>query len=54
MKCQECGLEMVIYQVNKRTEGGQEIVYACRNKRCPRFDRRLKPKAVEKPEPTRA
>lgn len=47
MRCPECGLEMVIYQVNEKPEGGRETVYACRNKRCSQFDQRLKRKAED-------
>lgn len=42
MKCEACGLDMVIYQMDQKEDGKQEAVYVCRNPRCVRFDRRLK------------
>ena len=44
MKCQECGLEMMIYSATVSTPGGSETAYVCRNPKCARYDRRLKKK----------
>lgn len=41
MRCPECGLEMLIYQVSVDASGVPEVEYVCRNPRCGRFDRRL-------------
>lgn len=50
MTCQECGLEMMIYQVKITADGGEEAEYVCRNRRCGRYDRRLTRKTeVETP-----
>lgn len=43
MRCPQCGLEMVIWKASVQ-EGKREIIYACRNPRCPAFDARLKQK----------
>lgn len=48
MKCPNCGLEMVIYQVTKNEKGEREVTYACRNQRCPAFDKRLKKATASK------
>lgn len=53
MTCPECGLEMMIYQVTTAPDGTEDVEYACRNKRCGRYDRRLTRKTVdETPEET--
>lgn len=49
MKCPECGLEMMIYRANVTAEGRTIAEYVCANKRCPRFDVRLK-RTQEAPE----
>lgn len=41
MKCQECGLELMIYQVTTNAGGEEELEYSCRNPRCSCYDRRL-------------
>lgn len=42
MRCPVCGLELMLYEVQKTQSGGQERIYTCRNPRCERFDARLK------------
>lgn len=49
MKCQECGLELMIYQVTTNADGGEEVEYACRNPRCGCYDRRLRRKVSDVP-----
>ena len=44
MRCQVCGLELMLYEVRKTSSGGQERIYVCRNPGCERFDTRLKKK----------
>ena len=44
MKCQECGLELMLYQVSLNTDGQETAEYVCRNPRCGCYDRRLKRK----------
>lgn len=47
MKCPECGLEMLFYGATKNEKGekvSQEFV--CANKKCGRFDARLKKKTA--------
>ena len=46
MKCQECGLELMIYQVTTNAKGEEEVEYACRNPRCGCYDKRLTRKAA--------
>lgn len=47
MKCPVCGVEMLLYG-RKTGESGTEVsTYVCRNKRCPRFDERLRRKSAE-------
>lgn len=41
MKCPVCGLEMVIFGVQWDGAGKEDVLYSCRNKRCPQFDKRL-------------
>lgn len=45
MKCPACGLEMFLYRANA---GGKSAAaeYVCGNKRCPRFDERMKRKTA--------
>lgn len=45
MRCEKCGVEMIVYAVKKKEGGGREVIYACRNKNCPDFDKRLAKKA---------
>lgn len=49
MKCQECGLELMIYQVSIKADGREEVEYACRNPRCGCYDRRLMRKLSDTP-----
>ena len=42
MKCEVCGLDMVIYRAEEKEDGTRETVYVCRNPKCARFDKRLK------------
>lgn len=42
MKCEACGLDMVIYWVEEKEDGTRETVHVCRNPKCARFDKRLK------------
>lgn len=49
MKCQECGLELMIYQVGTKADGSEEVEYACRNPRCGCYDRRLTRKISDTP-----
>lgn len=48
MKCDACGLEMVIYRVEEKEDGIRETVYACRNPKCSCFDKRLAKKQETK------
>lgn len=45
MKCPACGLEMFLYKTNA---GGEKVTreYVCGNKRCPRFDERMRKKTA--------
>ena len=45
MKCPACGLEMFLYKTNA---GGEKVTreYVCGNKRCPRFDERMRRKTA--------
>lgn len=52
MKCQECGLELMIYQVTTNAKGEEEVEYACRNPRCGCYDKRLTRKAAAPAENT--
>ena len=47
MKCPACGLEMFLYSA-KSGEGGErsQREYVCGNKRCPRFDERMRRKTA--------
>ena len=42
MKCEACGLDMVIYRVEEKEDGTRKTVYVCRNPQCARFDKRLR------------
>lgn len=42
MKCEACGLEMMIYRVAKKEDGTKGTEYVCRNRKCTEFDQRLK------------
>ena len=42
MKCEVCGLDMVIYRAEEKEDGTRETVHVCRNPKCARFDKRLK------------
>lgn len=52
MKCRECGLELMIYQVTTNAKGEEEVEYACRNPRCGCYDKRLMRKAAAPAEDT--
>lgn len=52
MKCQECGLELMIYQVTTNAGGEEEVEYSCRNPRCGCYDRRLTRKLSDPPAAT--
>lgn len=47
MKCPECGLELMIYDVSTSADGETQVNYVCRNPQCGKYDRRLtrKPEA---------
>ena len=47
MKCPACGLEMFLYSA-KSGESGEKVAreYVCGNKRCPRFDERMRRKTA--------
>lgn len=51
MKCPECGLEMLIYGTTV-SDGGKKVTreFVCANKKCGRFDARLKKKTTIKEE----
>lgn len=44
MKCKICGNEMMLYRVTRKEDGTEEKQYVCANKKCPRFDERLRKK----------
>jgi len=44
MKCEICGNEMLLYRVTEKENGALEKQYVCANKKCPRYDERLKKK----------
>ena len=47
MKCEACGLEMVIYRRAIPENGtAPALEYSCRNRRCIRFDQRMKPEMI--------
>lgn len=47
MKCPACGLEMFLYSAKSGGEGvAVTREYVCGNKRCPRFDERMKRKTA--------
>lgn len=48
MKCPGCGLEMFLYSAKSGGEGGErsQREYVCGNKRCTRFDERMKRKTA--------
>lgn len=43
MRCEECGLEMVIWKSEEK-DGKREAEFVCRNPACVRFDERLRKK----------
>lgn len=47
MKCPECGLELMIYDVTRDEQGTAQINYVCRNPQCGKYDRRLTKKAEQ-------
>ena len=46
MKCPGCGLEMFLYSAKKGEGGEVTQEYVCGNKRCPRFDERMRRKTA--------
>ena len=47
MKCPACGLEMFLYSAKSGGEGvAVTRAYVCGNKRCPRFDERMRRKTA--------
>lgn len=46
MKCPACGLEMFLYSAKSGEGGAVTREYVCGNKRCPRFDERMKRKTA--------
>lgn len=47
MKCPACGLEMFLYSAKSGGEGvAVTREYVCGNKRCPRFDERMRRKTA--------
>ena len=46
MKCPGCGLEMFLYSAKSGEGGAVTREYVCGNKRCPRFDERMRRKTA--------
>lgn len=51
MKCPECGVELMIFSARVDQDGNVEKVLVCRNRRCGRFDERLRGETVQAPPP---